>query len=69
MLTKKALFRHKMCHDLKIIKAIKNFCAYVDLSLLRVCFKFHGKVTRNKQVRGKKRPLIFIQVPPFIFKV
>ena len=30
---------------------------HVDLSLLKICAKFVGKVARKKQVRGKKKYL------------
>ena len=46
----------------------KIFRIYVHLSLLKICAKFLGKVTKEKQVRGKKKHLsTFIQVPPFLF--
>ena len=58
ILIKEAFFRYKMCHNFKSIKAIKKiFRTYVDLSLLKICAKFLGKVTREKQVRGKKKHL------------
>ena len=35
----------------------ENIKTYVDLSLLKICGKFLGKVTRKKQVRRKKNHL------------
>ena len=60
-----------MCHNFKSIKAVKE---NVDQSLLKIFPKFFGKVTREKQVRGKKKQLsvtlirfLFIQVPPYVY--
>ena len=52
------------------------FCTYVGLSLLKIGAKFLGKVTREKQVGGKKKNskinfirFLFTHVLPFIFEV
>ena len=56
MLIKEAFFLYKMCYNFKSIKTLKdNFPYIVDLSLLKICAKFLGKIT-NKQVRDKRRP-------------
>ena len=58
ILIKKAFFRYKICHLFKSIKPIQeNIPQLCGLSLLKVCTKFLGKVTREKQVTGKKKHL------------
>ena len=47
-----------MCHNFKSVKAIKKiFPTYVDLPLLKICAKFLGKATKEKQVKEKKKYL------------
>ena len=41
--------------------------AYVDLTLLNICGKFLGKVTREKQVRRMKNHLLSINKLPLDF--
>ena len=43
----------------------ENFGSYVDLSLLKICTKFPGKVTKENQVRGNKKHL---PISKFSFK-
>ena len=58
ILIKETFFRYKMCHNFKSIKAMKkNIRTYVELSLLKICSKFLGKLTKEKQVRRKKSHL------------
>ena len=40
----------------------KIFRTYVELSLLKICPKFLGKVTRDKQFREKKKHLYMNQL-------
>ena len=51
----------------------KIFRKNEDLYLLKVCAKHFGKVTRNKKVKGKKKPpkykYTFIEIPSLIIQV
>ena len=44
-----------------------DICTYVDLSLLKTVVHFLDKKKRNKQVRGNKRPPIYINKFSFKF--
>ena len=58
--TKEAFFQYKISHNFKCKKLWKKiFRTYVDLSVLKMCTTLLGQEPRNKQVRGKNKPLIY----------
>ena len=48
-----------MCHNFRSIKAMKENITYIYKPVAsEVCAKCFGNVTREKQVRGKKKHLL-----------
>ena len=47
---KESFFLYKMCHNFKSIKAMKGNFSYIPL--LKICAKFLGKVTREREKKN-----------------